>query len=82
MFDRSMDGWLDLKPISNIGYAFAKKMIDTPKVVFTKTLNKSQWVNTDIATGNLTDEITKSKSQDSKDIIVHGGASFLSLSLP
>ena len=57
-------------------HAFAKKMIETPKVVFTKTLKKSQWANTDIATGDLTDEITRLKSQDGKDIIVYGGASF------
>jgi dihydrofolate reductase len=57
-------------------YAFAKKMIETPKVVFTKTLNKSKWVNTDIATGDLTDEINKLKRQEGKDIIVYGGASF------
>ena len=55
-------------------YAFAKKMIETPKVVFTKTLKKSQWTNTEIATGDLTDEINKLKSQGSKDIIVYGGA--------
>ena len=57
-------------------HAFAKKMIETPKVVFTKTLKKSRWANTDIATGDLTDEITKLKSQKGKDIIVYGGASF------
>jgi dihydrofolate reductase len=57
-------------------YAFAKKMIETPKVVFTKTLNKSKWVNTDIATGDLTDEINKLKRKERKDIIVYGGASF------
>ncbi|MEJ7642320.1 MAG: dihydrofolate reductase family protein [Candidatus Nitrosocosmicus sp.] len=57
-------------------YAFAKKMIETPKVVFTKSLNKSEWINTEIATGDLKDEITKLKSQDGGDIIVYGGASF------
>jgi dihydrofolate reductase len=57
-------------------YKFAKKMIETPKVVFTKTLNKSKWVNTDIATGDLTGEINKLKRQEGKDIIVYGGASF------
>jgi dihydrofolate reductase len=55
---------------------FAKKMIDTPKVVFTKTLKKSQWANTDIATGDLTDEISNLKSLKGKDMIVYGGASF------
>src|SRR5918998_2812819 len=32
-------------------YAFAKKIIETPKVVFTKTLDKSEWINTELATG-------------------------------
>ena len=57
-------------------YAFAKKMIETPKIVFTKTLNKSEWPNTEIATGDLNEEITKLKDQDGGDIIVYGGASF------
>jgi dihydrofolate reductase len=47
-------------------HAFAKKMLETPKVVFTKTLKKSQWANTDIATGDLTDEITKLKGSEGK----------------
>jgi len=57
-------------------YAFAKKMIETPKVVFTKTLAKSDWPNTDIATGAFRDEITKLKNLDGGDDIVYGGASF------
>ena len=57
-------------------YTFAKKMIEIPKVVFTKTLNKSKWINTDIATGDLTDEIMKLKRQEGKDMVVYGGASF------
>jgi dihydrofolate reductase len=69
--------WSDVmaKP-DDAWYVFAKKMIETPKVVFTKTLNKSKCVNTDIATGDLTDEINKLKRQNGKDIIVYGGASF------
>jgi len=57
-------------------YPFAKKMVDTLKVVFTKTLEKSEWENTVIAKGNLADEIKKLKSQQGKDIIVYGGAEF------
>ena len=48
--------------------AFAKKMIEIPKVVFTKTLNKSKWINTELAKGDLKDEITKLKNQNGKDI--------------
>ncbi|HYO06396.1 MAG TPA: dihydrofolate reductase family protein [Phototrophicaceae bacterium] len=57
-------------------YSFAKKMIDTPKVVFTKTLNKSVWINTELASGDLKDEINSLKNRDGGDIIVYGGASF------
>jgi dihydrofolate reductase len=57
-------------------HAFAKKMLETPKVVFTKTLKVSKWGNTVLATGDLTDEVMKLKSESGKDIIVYGGATF------
>ena len=77
MTDGFVSYWSDLlnKPDDPF-YEFAKKMIETPKVVFTKTLKKSRWANTDIATDELTEEIIKLKSQNGKDIIVYGGASF------
>jgi dihydrofolate reductase len=77
MTDGFISYWSDVvnKP-DDPWYALAKKMIDIPKVVFTKTLNKSKWINTEIATGDLTDEITKLKSRDGKDMVVYGGASF------
>jgi dihydrofolate reductase len=56
--------------------AFAKKMMETPKVVFTKTLNKSKWINTIIVSGDLKEEVSKIKSQNGGDIVVYGGASF------
>lgn len=37
------------------------KLNNTTKVVFTKTLNKSEWDNTVLAKGDLVDEITKLK---------------------
>jgi dihydrofolate reductase len=55
-----------------------KKFTDTPKVVFTKTLDKSEWDNTILAKGDLVDEITNLKKQDGKDIIAYGGATFVS----
>lgn len=59
-------------------YDFARKMVDKPKIVFTKTLNKSVWENTCLAKGNLAEEINNLKKQPGKDIIVYGGASFVS----
>ena len=55
-----------------------KKFTNTPKVVFSKTLHESAWENTDIANGNLADEINRLKRQNGKDMIVYGGASFVS----
>src|SRR3954464_13504416 len=51
-------------------YSFAKKMVDTPKVVFSKTVTASRWNNTTVANGNLGDEIANLKKQNGKDIIV------------
>jgi dihydrofolate reductase len=59
-------------------YNFAKKMIDIPKVVFTKTLDKHNWVNTTLAKGNVVDEVNKLKKENGKGIIVYGGAGFAS----
>ena len=58
-------------------------MVDTPKVVFTKTLDKSTWNNTALAKGNLAEEIANLKKQSrslsgGKDMIVYGGAGFVS----
>jgi dihydrofolate reductase len=77
MTDDFVSDWSDVmtKPDDPF-YTFAKKIIETPKVVFTKTLKKSQWANTAIATGDLVDEIVKMKSEDGRNIIVYGGASF------
>ena len=59
-------------------FTAGKKFTDTHKVVFTKTLDKSEWDNTVLAKGDLVDEITKLKKQDGKDIIAYGGATFVS----
>jgi len=57
-------------------YEIAKKMVEIPKIVFTKTLNKSHWSNTNIAKSDLKDKITKLKNLDGRDIVVYGGISF------
>jgi dihydrofolate reductase len=56
----------------------AKKIVDTPKVVFTKTLYQSTWNNTSLAKGDLAVEIANLKNQAGKDILVLGGAGFVS----
>ena len=77
MTDVFISYWLNVmnKP-DDPWYAFAKRMIEIPKVVFTKTLNKSEWINTSIVTGDLIEEVSKIKSQSGRDIVVYGGATF------
>jgi len=62
----------------NPTHPFAKKIVDISKVVFTKTVDKSAWNNTTLAKGNLAEEIANLKNQTGKDILVFGGASFVS----
>ena len=59
-------------------YEFGKKMVNTPKVVFTKTIEKSIWNNTVLAKGDITEEVNRLKAQNGKDIIAYGGANFVS----
>ena len=59
-------------------FLFAKKMVETPKVVFTKTLDESRWANTTLAKGDIVDEVNKLKKQDGRDLLVYGGAGFVS----
>jgi dihydrofolate reductase len=59
-------------------YEVAKRIVSARKIVFTKTLDKSIWENTELAKGNLAKEIKRLKNQTGKDIIVYGGSSFVS----
>lgn len=62
----------------------AERIVKAKKIVFTKTLNETIspssgifWKNTELAKGNLKDEVDKLKKQDGKDLIVYGGTSFV-----
>lgn len=63
---------------NNPEYTAGVKFTETPKVVFTKTLARSEWEDTALATGDLVEEITKLKEQPGGDIIAYGGAAFVS----
>lgn len=70
--------WAGVAQIENEEQVFAKKMSETHKVVFTKTLESADWSNAILAKGNLVDEINALKNQEGQDIIVYGGGSFVS----
>ena len=69
--------WED-EAVNNPVHPFAKKIAAISKVVFTKTLDKSKWNNTALAKGNLAEEIAALKKQKGKDILIFGGADFVS----
>ena len=77
MTDGFVNYWESVKP-DRPEYAFAQKMVGYPKYVFTKTLDESPWANTTLAKGDILEEVNALKSQDGKDIVVYGGASFVS----
>lgn len=67
-----------VKDPKNPEYEGGLKYTSTPKIVFTKTMDKSIWENTEIANGELVKEVTNLKNKAGKDIIAYGGGTFVS----
>jgi len=59
-------------------YAFAQKMVGMPKVVFSRTINRVEGQNVRVENGPIVDAVKRLKSQTGKDIVVYGGATFVS----
>src|SRR5690242_2934357 len=59
-------------------YPYAKIFVDTPKIVFSKTVKTVPGKNVQVENGDLVQSINKLKKQQGKDIIVYGGANFAS----
>lgn len=59
-------------------YPYAKKFVDTPKIVFSKTMENIDGRNITVENGNLMSAVNKLKQQPGKDIIVYGGGTFVS----
>ena len=57
---------------SDVGAA----MNEIPKVVFSKTLARADWPESQIAAGDLADEIERLKAQEGGYLLAHGGAKF------
>lgn len=66
------------KQPDNPFHGVAERICRARKVVFTKTLDRSEWQDTDLATGDLVQEVKALKAKDGKDIVVYGGSSFVS----
>ena len=56
---------------------FSHKMVETPKIVFSRTLDQSPWANTTLAAKeDLKRFVSVLKEQPGGDIIVYGGVDF------
>lgn len=70
--------WTERMQTPDESQAFARKMVETPKVVFSKTLETHEWAYTELAKGELNAEINALKNQEGGDIIAYGGGTFVS----
>ncbi|WP_164214349.1 dihydrofolate reductase family protein [Virgibacillus sp. YIM 98842] len=54
----------------------APPMNEIPKIIFSKTLKKTEWNNSQVVNGDIEEEIYRLKQQPGKDILAHGGMRF------
>jgi dihydrofolate reductase len=60
-------------------FAYAQKLNAKRKVVFSTTATESRWSGTELARGDdLVAEVMRLKDQEGRDMIVYGGAAFVS----
>ena len=57
-------------------HEFAAPINEIPKVVFSKTLERADWPETRIASGDLREEVMRLKREPGNDLIAYGGATF------
>ena len=72
-----IDTWKNLAEDPNTLDDSVRKMNDTAKVVFTKTIFKTEWENTILESGDIVEEVTNLKNQEGSDMIVYGGGTFV-----
>ena len=68
--------WESVKPDSP-EYEFARKMVDMPKIVFSRTVKSVKGQNVRVENRPLAEAVKELKSANGKDIIVYGGATFV-----
>src|SRR2546426_1125576 len=77
MTDGFIKYWEGVQPESP-EYSFARKMVDTKKIVFSKTLKRVEGKNVQVEGSDLVQAVNHLKAQRGKDIVVYGGATFVS----
>ncbi len=59
-------------------FAYANRMVSMPKIVFSKTMKTFDGKNVSVENGDVVTAIKNLKSKEGKDMIVYGGAGFVS----
>lgn len=59
-------------------FTYANRMINMPKIVFSKTLTRFEGKNVSVENGDLVAAINSLKTKEGKDMIVYGGVEFVS----
>ena len=54
--------------------AFANMMNNYKKMVFSRSLKKTEWNNSELLRGHLPDEVSKLKTREGKNIIIYGSS--------
>jgi dihydrofolate reductase len=67
-----------LKNPADPSHAFAHKMVNTPKIVFSRSQKTITGINTSITNDDVVEVVNKLKAQPGKDMVVYGGAGFVS----
>ena len=70
--------WPDAKTEDAAMATIKDKMNSLQKIVFSKTLIKAEWNNTQLIREHITDEIIKLKQQPGKDIVIFGSGTIVS----
>jgi dihydrofolate reductase len=71
-----IDAWTSRAADAATADDFARKMVETRKIVFSKSLEKVEWASTELCGGDLPEEVSKLKQSAGGDMIVYGGAKF------
>ena len=59
-------------------FSYACRLVSMQKIVFSKTMKTFEGKNASVENGDITTALRKLKDQNGKDILVHGGVSFVS----
>ncbi|WGD49087.1 dihydrofolate reductase family protein [Bradyrhizobium sp. CB1650] len=62
----------------NPDFAFARRIVNARKVVFSRTLQKTKWAGTELARRPLVEEVDDLKAEAGHGLIAFGGAGFAS----